>query len=664
MWSDNETEIDLLGFEHLVTAVKSIVTDDALLPATIGVYGDWGSGKSSLLKMIAQQFEGKDGVLLLSFNGWLFEGFDDAKTSLMGTILDEIISRKLVSTEIKDDAKRLGWKLLKQIDVMRVMGFAGRAALAGLIGGIPGALLSAGKDAMSGFKSMTEKAGDAALTVDEIVAHFKENSEDGVRRGIREFRKDFENLLKESGIAKLIVVIDDLDRCLPETILETLEAIKLFLFVPRTAFILGADERLVKYAVRRRFPELPGQLVEVGSDYLEKLIQYPIYVPPLGRGEMETYINLLFAKLSGVSDSDFELARKQAVQCDPNALLDVRFNFAIAKTLFKERTPPGLDESLATAQRIAAVFARESGNPRQCKRFLNTLVLRLAMAKSRKVDLKQRVLAKLMLLERFRPESFRSLADAQAKEGGKPKELALAEKLLIRPTATAGAAPGEPEQSGAEARGKGGGKSSRKSLPLVDPEERADGSGRPPELPLWLNEEWVQEWVRSEPPLVDENLQQYFFFSRDKVGAMAGATQRLTARAQEVLAKLVGDSEAYRRAGLQELRQLSGADAAGLLDALSERVRTEEGVEDDKSAIFMLLRFPEVRPEMFGQILTLLGNLPDAQVPFTVPLKLVALLTNNPAGRGTVEGLLKRWEAGAIDPQLRNAATAALKRLR
>ena len=352
MWSDNETEIDFLGFEHLVGAVASIVDNESLLPATIGVYGDWGSGKSSLLKMIGERFKDQEGVLLLSFNGWLFEGFDDAKTALMGTILDEIISRRLVSTEVKEGAKRLGWKLLNQVDVMRVMGVAGRTALAGLAGGVPGALLSLGKDAVAGVKSLTERAGDKALTVEEISEQFKANREDGVRRGIREFRKDFEELLKESGITKLIVVIDDLDRCLPETILETLEAIKLFLFVPRTAFILGADERLVKYAVRRRFPELPGQLVEVGSDYLEKLIQYPIYVPPLGRGEMETYINLLFAKISGMGASDFEDMRKEAVKCEPNALLDVRFNFAVAKSLLKERTPPGLDENLATAQRI------------------------------------------------------------------------------------------------------------------------------------------------------------------------------------------------------------------------------------------------------------------------------------------------------------------------
>jgi KAP-like P-loop domain-containing protein len=664
MWSDNETETDLLGFEHLVTAVTSIVNNEALLPATIGVYGDWGSGKSSLLKMIAKQFEGKDGVVLLSFNGWLFEGFDDAKTALMGTILDEIISRKLVSTEVKEGAKRLGWKLLKQVDVMRVMGFAGRTAMAGLTGGIPGALLSVGKEAVSGIKNMTEKVGDAKLTVEEIAAQFKENSEDGVRRGIRDFRKDFADLLKESGITKLIVVIDDLDRCLPETILETLEAIKLFLFVPRTAFILGADERLVKYAVRRRFPELPGQLVEVGSDYLEKLIQYPVYIPPLGRGEMETYINLLFAKLAGVNDADFEAARKQAVQCEPNALLAVRFNYAIAKALLKERTPSGLDDSLATAQRIADVFARESGNPRQCKRFLNTLMLRLVMARSRNVELKQRVLAKLMLLERFRPESFRSLADAQAKQAGKPKELALAEKLLTQAVAPPIVAADTAEESIADIQTKVGGKSPRKAKTHAEPSDQSDEADEPASLPLWLSEEWIQEWVRSEPPLADENLQQYFFFSRDKVGAMASATQRLTARAQEVLAKLVGASEAYRRAGLQELKQLSGADVAGLLDALSERARTEEGVEDEKSAIFVLLRFPEVRPEMFGQVLTLLSNLPDSQVPFTVPIKLVSLASSNPTRRAPVESLLKRWEGGAIDPQLRNGAAAAIKRLR
>ena len=68
----------------------------------------------------------------------------------------------------------------------------------------------------------------------------------------------------------------------------------------------------------------------------------------------------------------------------------------------------------------------------------------------------------------------------------------------------------------------------------------------------------------------------------------------------------------------------------------------------------MLLRFPEVRPEMFGQVLTLLSNLPDAQVPFNIPLKLVALASNSPTRRVPVESLLND---GKAVPSTRNYET-------
>jgi predicted KAP-like P-loop ATPase len=63
------------------------------LPTTIGVFGDWGSGKSSLLKMVEKTTSQEKGILTINFNGWLFEGFEDAKTALMGTILDMIEER-------------------------------------------------------------------------------------------------------------------------------------------------------------------------------------------------------------------------------------------------------------------------------------------------------------------------------------------------------------------------------------------------------------------------------------------------------------------------------------------------------------------------------------------------------------------------------------------
>ncbi len=77
--------IDLLGYRHLVGALLSIAQADRLLPATIGVFGDWGSGKSSLIRMACEAIKDEK-TLVISFNGWLFEGYEDAKTAIMGKL--------------------------------------------------------------------------------------------------------------------------------------------------------------------------------------------------------------------------------------------------------------------------------------------------------------------------------------------------------------------------------------------------------------------------------------------------------------------------------------------------------------------------------------------------------------------------------------------------
>src|SRR6266446_5406468 len=107
MWSDNETDIDLLDFSHLVGAVTAIVNNEQLLPSTVGVFGDWGSGKSSLLRMVNNEVGKDPDLLCLSFNGWLFEGYEDAKTALMGIILDDIASRRTLPEKAKKLATRL-----------------------------------------------------------------------------------------------------------------------------------------------------------------------------------------------------------------------------------------------------------------------------------------------------------------------------------------------------------------------------------------------------------------------------------------------------------------------------------------------------------------------------------------------------------------------------
>lgn len=655
MWSDNETEIDLLGFEHLKTAVLSIIHDESLLPATIGVYGDWGSGKSSLMRMVSEDLEQEKDVVVLSFNGWLFEGYEDAKTALMGTIIDEIVARRTLGAKAKENAKRLGYKLLKKIQIFRLLGVGTRATLAYAAGGTTAAGVVFAADGASFVADQLKAAGSAVqkaeqMDLGDVQKALESETNNNIRRSIREFREEFAELLKQTGVKSLVVLIDDLDRCMPDTIIETLEAIKLFLFVPRTAFVIGADERLVRYAVRRRFPELPGEKVEVGQDYLEKLVQYPVRVPPLGRAEIETYINLLFTKKAKVADEYFEAARKCVTECKPTELLEVRYNYGIANQIMGEKFPKELGENLALAQRIAPVLAVGlTGNPRQCKRFLNTLVMRAEMAKSRGIELKPAVLAKLMLLERFYTETYKRLAKAQAEESGKPAALAAAEQAFRQPTAaSASVANGDTEGEATIGH-------TRK---ISKPSKAAD----PPEIADWLVDPALKEWVISDPQLANVDLRPYFYFSRDTLGPLTSVIQRMSPTAQEILTALFQPGKAQLGITLKRAAELGPGDASAIFQAVGDRARTEDDPGREESALWRLLEWSDVRRELFGQAMTLLADLPEQDLPVSLPPRVRALAKSEDE-KTLARRVLERWSKSAVNRPLKGAATNQLARL-
>lgn len=118
MWSDNETLIDLVGFRVHADLIREVVTDSKLLPVTIGVFGDWGSGKTSIMHMLRRDLDSQEksnaphaaaleGVVVLYFNGWLFEGCDDAKSALLTSILAQLAEHQRFGPKVRDRAVAL-----------------------------------------------------------------------------------------------------------------------------------------------------------------------------------------------------------------------------------------------------------------------------------------------------------------------------------------------------------------------------------------------------------------------------------------------------------------------------------------------------------------------------------------------------------------------------
>ena len=404
MWKDSETEIDFLDYDYLIKILQKIITDDSLLPASIGVYGDWGSGKSSLMYMCKKSLEKDDkNVKCLVFNGWLFENYEDAKTAILGTILDEIGE----NTTLPEKAKKILSGLYESIDKLKLVKSASKFGLQYfLTGGVNNFIDLAIDNIIKESNKMVQDIDTETLK--DKVSNKLENKE--LRKDIRKFQNEFAELLKETKISRLVVFVDELDRCSPDTILNTLEAIKLFLFQGNVAFIIGADERHISYAVKSKFKDIEGIQINIGQEYLEKLVQYPIRIPRLNSEEVEIYIACLLLQ-SELSKENFEKFIKKVKEQKSEDF--ERFNIKNVEKIFSDQkdVQTKMSDSLVIAKQLSSVLsAGLHGNPRQCKRFLNSLYMRLNMAEYKNKKLDRKILAKIMMLEYIKPSLFNRIA--------------------------------------------------------------------------------------------------------------------------------------------------------------------------------------------------------------------------------------------------------------
>lgn len=567
LFDDNPEVEDLLGFDGVAEAVVRVLTAGGLDPVTVGVQGAWGGGKSTVLNLIAKRLDAVGHVLVVRVDPWEFENSQDVRGTLIALVLNDLQSR-VVSEEVNLPQDRKEFIVSKLNELRRRIAW-GRVATVLVTSAVtmtPDVPKLIEALTPEGPKSSAEKNGAAGPDKPQSMAGF---------------RAEFAALMSsELGITKVAVLVDDLDRCLPAAVVGTLEAVKLFLSVEKMAFVLAADEDLIRAAIDNHLGGLAQG--DFAARYMEKIVQLPVSLPVLSQQDAEAYVGLL------VTTRQPAMTGAEATAVIARARDRRRAGLA-PYVVPDEGGAPGPDPaSLALAATAARGLSADMWQtPRAVKRFLNNLAVREHIARAAGAELPLGVLVRLYVLELRHLAEFRMLAG-------------------LRPEARAAL--------------------------LGQWEDWAGGTGERPEGV----DERTRDWAATKPSLAGRGteIDRYLSFAatlRADItfgGAMDPSLRGLVER-------LLGDSDAVRRVAVEETEALEPDRQDVIVKALGEQVLR---AEDPDHAVESLARLAAKHPRLVAPIEELLQRqaalrrLQPQHVPFLGGLQEVLTAVLNATG--------------------------------
>lgn len=236
--NDEAVATDGLGRAKFANGlVKVIETCDT--PLVIGLYGTWGIGKTSLMKQIEQQLDEAIHVRTVWFDPWQHQFDEDPAVALLHTMVSQ-----------------LG------------LGGEGKKLLTIIATALGSAVLKATTNLdADDIHKFGERYEEERFQIREKQVRLKEY-----------FRALIDHAT-EGGKHRLVMFIDDLDRCVPEQVLRTLEALKLYLSIPGCIYVMGVDRAALECSVKLRYKDL--EIRE--ADYLDKIVQLPFVIPPINQ---------------------------------------------------------------------------------------------------------------------------------------------------------------------------------------------------------------------------------------------------------------------------------------------------------------------------------------------------------------------------------------------
>lgn len=620
MWNDVETTQDFLNFSAIAKTVAELIAESGEKPISIGVSGSWGAGKSSMVKMIGKALETKDSnkddkeknYVFLEFNAWLYQGYDDARAALLQAVSDKLLEesqkrsspKKDLTGKVKKFINHVNWiqvaKMVVPLSLGLIPGGVAVGGIASLIGAVTN-LVQNNDEKVQMEKSEAVSDAFDALTP-EMKELLKDNSSKSTPQQIEKLRNDFSDILKELDIT-LVVLVDDLDRCLPSTAISTLEAMRLLLFVERTAFIIAADEQMIRNSVKAHFADVEMSEGLVTS-YFDKLIQIPLSVPHLGVTEVKIYLVMLFTELSNrrgeIKDGTWEKAKT-----DLRILLTNAWQGGISKAkiekVFDGDSIKIMQKYIDIAEQLAGIMVTAdhiNGNPRLIKRFLNNLIIRDKVARLNGMTIDFGSLVKMQLFERCAsPAAFEFLVKKTVEsEDGKTIFLQEIESKMAK---------GE--------------------------EYDTDDSN-------WKSP-FIIEWLKLEPKLGDMDIRPLLYLSRDKSLSLA-AYDELSKEAGEIFAALSAVDKDIIKDLVSKIKEIGETEAERLLVRLG---RIGSGNQWEKKNLIAILHIAEAYPNLGSRLVNVLDTIPaKARKAAFVPLLL---------DKPWASEMLDRWSRDSSTPQ-------------
>ena len=621
LWSDEPSPVDLLAFSAVAETAMEAVLDDKLDPIALGISGPWGSGKSTVLKLIEAELASRsvgnadERILVVETDPWMYDPDVGAKATLILEVLNALTVELEKHDGVPEEVEGALKKLAKRVNWVKALKLAARSSITLQLPGI---------DDLSSLVTDGDVEGDPEP------------------RNLDEFRQDFAELLageQLSHVRRVVVLVDDLDRCLPDTVVDTLETMRLFLSVPKMSFVIAADEDRVADALRDRYPAgngSAGDAEEPARLYLHKIVQTTLRLPALSRFDTEAYLLLLLLQ-SRVGDQLTETQFEQVVK----GCTELRM---AARTLDSIKIPEGLD--IATEMQFAArltpiLYEKLRGSPRRVKRFLNDLNVRSSIAERRGIELDVSVVAKLMVLELLLPEEFDMVLDWLAR-GELRRQLTRLEEIAGRSVPTEKPDGAEDQESVHDTAKKPRSKNGK-----LTSAKRNDESGKDESFT-----DSLIRWAKLPPSLEDIDLSPYLHLAASFAGTPL-IDSGLPKRLMDVAANLLSSSRASQKSVTDaDIRGLTPADVQVLIEHLGRMARDRPG--DLLSGVGAILRVAR-HADAASVATSALMAIPAKEIKVPV----VLLFTNDDAV--TYRAVLERWKAGTTESRVKKAIAARLK---